>query len=499
MPRLSLRESLDFHHPLRRGSSPGLAGVDTWELFTGALFVVASAFCAGTETALTALGDTRARQLYQGADRRGRSLALWIESPERVLSLLLIGNTLVNIGAGTLAGRVAGELADAHGWPAPTLLAVATALATVVILFLGEIIPKTFAKRHSVRVALAAMPLVRLLHWPLRPVTAGLLWVTNAVVARLGGARAPTPSVTSEEIEYLITMGARERVLGKVEEELLHGVLEFADRVVRDVMVPRTRMVALDREAAPGEILRIVTENGYSRMPVYRGSMDEIVGVLLVRDLIPELAASPTGEVAGIERRMKPPFFVPEAMKISRLLREMQRRKTHLAVVVDEFGGTSGLVTLEDVIEEMVGEIQDEGDAEAAQVRLLSPGVWQAEASVPLRELEETLEATDVAAAVAGDPSAAPHRETKVRFPEDGDYATLGGFVTAVAGRVPAVGTCIAWEGWDFVIRAGDERRVTRVEIERRRAEPASSSSERREERASEVGSFAPPARAGGA
>jgi putative hemolysin len=435
-------------------------GVSTWELFVGLLFLVGSAFCSGTETALTALGEARARQLIESGGRRARLLAIWVKSPERVLATLLIGNTLVNIGAGALAGDVASDLARAHGWPQGTVIAVATAIATSVILFLGEIIPKTIAKRHSSRVALTTAPFVRVLSFLFWPLTSALVRLTNAIVTSLGGARAPTPAVTSAEIEYLIEMGTREGVLDEVKEELLNSVLEFADRIVKEIMVPRTRMAVIDRDAAPEEILRIVTENPYSRIPVYRGSIDNVVGVLLVREIVPELTRGTRGVLATLDRHLKPPFFVPEQMKISRLLKEMQRRKTHLAIVVDEFGGTSGLVTLEDVIEEIVGEIQDEGDVEAAPVREVSPGVYLAEGGISLRELETFLngrveQGTD-------------HPDKFVHFPEEADYATLGGFVTATAGRVPQVGALIAWDGLTFTIRGGDERRVSKVEIARR-------------------------------
>jgi putative hemolysin len=440
-------------------------GVSPWELVLGLLFVVGSAFCSGSETALTALGDARARQLLESGGRQARLLAIWVKSPERVLSTLLIGNTVVNIGAGALAGDVAGDLARAHGWPQASVIAIATAVTTSVILFLGEIIPKTVGKRHPIQVSLSAIPFVHLFYWLLWPLTTGLVRITNVIVSAFGGARAATPAVTSAEIEYLIEMGTREGVLDAVKEELLNSVLEFADRVVKEVMVPRTRMAAIDRDAPPEEILRIVTENPYSRMPVYRDSVDNVVGILLVREIIPELARGPKGMLATIDRLLKPPFFVPEQMKISRLLKEMQRRKTHLAVVVDEFGGTSGLATLEDVIEEIVGEIQDEGDVEAAAVREVSPGVYLAEASVPLRELETFL----------NDRTKREGEETEqeVHFPEEGDYETLGGFVTATAGRVPAVGSLLAWDGLTFTVRGGDERRLTKVEIARRSEEEA--------------------------
>ncbi|WP_248344609.1 hemolysin family protein [Anaeromyxobacter paludicola] len=423
-----------------------------------AAFLVASALCSGAETALTALGDARARQLLDSGGRRAALLAIWVRHPERVLSSLLIGNTLANIGAGALAGRIASQAAG--GGDTGTALAIATGVTTSVILFFGEIIPKTLAKRHPVKIALAAIPLVQAMYWALWPLSTGLVRLTGLVVGAFGGGHTPTPAVTSEEIEYLIEMGTREGVLDEVKEELLNSVLEFADRVVKEVMVPRTRMVAIDKDAPPEEILRIVTENPYSRMPVYEGSVDNVIGILLVRDIVRELREPPPAgrpRAVPLTRHLKPAFFVPEQMKISRLLKEMQKRKMHLAVVVDEFGGTSGIATLEDVIEEIVGEIQDEGDVEQAPVKALGVGVYLADAGIPLRELEEYLNAQEG----EGDPR-------EIRFPEEGDYETLGGFVTATAGRVPPVGALVTWDGLTFTVRAGDERRVARVEIARR-------------------------------
>jgi putative hemolysin len=440
--------------------------VETWKWALALAFVVGSAFCSGTETALTALGDARARQLRDAGGRRASMLALWIEHPERVLSTLLIGNTLVNVGAGALAASVAADLVHASpSWAEGTVVAIATAITTLGVLFFGEIIPKTIGKRHPVRVSMAAIPLVRAVCWVMWPVSSATTRATSAVVKAFGGGDGTAaPAVTSEEIEYLIEMGTREGVLDEVKEELLNSVLEFADRVVKEIMIPRTRMVAVDKDAPPEELVRIVTENPYSRMPVFEGSVDNVVGILMVRDIVRELRSGPVSGVR-LDGHLKPPFFVPEQMKISRLLKEMQRRHVHLAVVVDEFGGTSGIVTLEDVLEEIVGEIQDEADAEAAPVKALGEGVWLADAAVPLHDLEEYLNAQP--AAPAAEDGEEPRR-AEIRFPEEGDYGTLGGFVTATAGRVPPVGAAIDWDGLTLTVRGGDERRVTRVEIARR-------------------------------
>jgi magnesium and cobalt exporter, CNNM family len=429
--------------------------VSIWSWALSALFVAGAAFCAGTETALTVLGDARARQLRDEGGRRARLLSLWIEHPERVLSTLLIGNTLVSIGLGSLSASMAHGLAARAGWSPGSAVAVSATTATLVILFFGEIVPKTLAKRHPVRTALAMLPLLRALAFVLWPVSTAVTRAALHLVRLVGGRSDPAPGVTGAEIEYLIEMGTKEGVLDAVKEELLNSVLEFADRVAKEIMIPRTRVVAIDRDATREELLRVVTENPYSRMPVYSGSIDEVVGILLVRDIVGKVR---DGDPAALLQSLKPAFFVPEQMKISRLLKEMQRRRTHLAVVVDEFGGTSGIVTLEDVIEEIVGEIQDEADVETAPVKAVAPGVWLADGAVPLHDLESFLNGP------AADGRGAPAR-ADIRFPEQGDYETLGGFVTARAGRVPAVGAVVSWDGLAFTVRAGDERRVTRVEI----------------------------------
>jgi CBS domain containing-hemolysin-like protein len=449
-----------------------VSAVETWKWFLALAFLVGSAFCSGTETALTALGEARARQLREAGGRRARMLALWIEHPERVLTTLLIVNTLVNIGAGALAVSIATDVVSQNrSWAEATVVAVATTITTVVILFAGEIIPKTMAKRHPIRAALATIPFARVLCVLLWPVSVAATHVSSAVVRLLGGGKGTAPAVTSEEIEYLIEMGTREGVLDAVKEELLNSVLEFADRVVKEIMIPRTRMVAVDRDAPPEELVRVVTENPFSRMPAYQGSVDNIVGILLVRDIVQELRHGPISAVR-LDGHLKPPFFVPEQMKISRLLKEMQRRHVHLAVVVDEFGGTSGIVTLEDVLEEIVGEIQDEADTEAAPIKALGEGVWLADAAVRLHDLEAYLNGQPAGQAEAGKggegSDAGDEATSEVRFPEEGDYGTLGGFVTATAGRVPPVGAALDWDGFTFTVRGGDERRLTRIEIARR-------------------------------
>jgi magnesium and cobalt exporter, CNNM family len=348
---------------------------------------------------------------------------------------------------GAMTALIADEMGMSHG------LALFTGLTTVIILLFGEITPKTFAKAHSERVARMVMPLVVVFQAILYPIAVAFVGIAHFAIRTFGAEpRAKGPVVTSEEIEYLIGLGSKEGVLDKVKQELLTSVLDFADLVVRESMVPRTRMVAVEKEAPADELIKVITESGHSRIPVYRGTVDNIVGILHVKDLVGDLMESePWPADFKLDKYLRPAFFVPEVMKISRLLREFQKRRTHLAIVVDEFGGTSGMVTMEDVIEEIVGDIDDEYDAREKPLKAISAGVYLADGSVPLRELG---------------------RHLGVEFPTGGDYETLGGFLTATAGKVPPAGSVIVWRGITFTVRVSDEKRVSTVEIAKKPESP---------------------------
>ncbi len=406
--------------------------------------LVFSAFFSAGETALTALGEAKSRQLAEQKKVGFGFLQTWLERPEQVMTTLLLGNTLCNIGASALA-TVIFERYFAHA------VAIATGVMTLLILYLSEISPKTFAKDHPEWMVRRILPLTAVFYWMLFPVSYPLFWLTtrvNRLVAARRGVVA-APSVTSEDIDYVINLGTREGVLDKVKEELLNSVLEFGDIVVKEIMTPRTQMQAIDRESTSAEILAQLSKMHLSRIPVYQGSVDSVVGILYAKSLLADLQK---GTQFRLDKYLRAPFFVPEGMKISRLLKEFQRRRVQIAIVVDEFGGTSGLVTLEDVVEELVGEIQDELEPGEGPVKVLAEGIVMADGTTPLRDLAEVL---------------------KIEFPENGDYETLGGFLTAQTGRVPAAGAVLTYGGHSFIVRVRDERRVGKVEIRKIRPEVA--------------------------
>jgi CBS domain containing-hemolysin-like protein len=418
--------------------------VPTWQWIIGLLALVGSAFFSSAETALTALGEARVQALIDSGRRRARLLRLWQKHPDGILSALLLGNTLVNVGLGALTALIADEMGASHA------VALLTAATTIIILLFGEITPKTFAKAHASGYAVFIMPFVALTYWVLFPLAWLFVQLPRAISKAAGVPQSNRESVTSRELEYLIELGARQGSIDKVREQLLSSVLAFTEVLVKEIMIPRTQVVALEESASFDETLRLVTESELSRIPVYRTSLDEIVGILYVKSLLKDVKRGIEGQFQ-LSSYLRKPFFVPEVMKVSKLLTEMQKERTHLAVVVDEFGGTSGIVTLEDVVEEIVGEIHDESDIEDKKIKVLPDGVILADAQISIRDLENHL---------------------GVEFPS-GDYETLGGFLTATAGRVPPAGSLVVWGGLTFTVKAADDRRVQKVEIARKPASGA--------------------------
>ena len=383
--------------------------------------IVSSAFFSSSETAVTAISERRARQLVESGEKRFQSLKLWIDEPNRVLTTLLIGNTVVNTLTAALVTGITTHFSQGR------TVAIATFVSSFLLLTFGEISPKTFAKHNAESFAPRALRVVRVLVWVLFPVVWLLTYLSRMIV-----------------IAYLIDLGHEEGVLLRDERQMLASVFEFGDTVVREIMVPRTEMVAVRQDASFEELMELVASSGLSRIPVYAETIDNVVGILHTKDLIKHKADDP--EPLDVARLMRKAFFAPELMPIANLLKEFQRRKTHMAIVVDEFGGTSGIVTLENVIEEIVGEIQDEHDEEEAQFRVLPDGHVLADGRLSIYDLGEKL---------------------GTEFPETGSYETLGGFLIAQAGRLPTSGTQVRWDGFEFHVREADERRVKRVEIVR--------------------------------
>jgi CBS domain containing-hemolysin-like protein len=398
--------------------------------------LVLRAFAAAFEAALVAVGLPRVETLAQEpkAGRRARALASLVRAPEPTGAALRLWVVLCSSAAAVLAYAAAGAE------PLPGAPAVLLAALVSVALSAGA---RRLGAAHGEPVALALAPAAWLLRLVLAPVGRFLALVVSPVAGR-GRFSLPPPPL--EEMERAISEYAKSKGTPSDQStsELIHKVFEFRDKVARDVMVPRTDVVAIEAGTPVDEIIRLLAEEGHSRMPVFRGSLDEIVGTLHARDLVPLLAHP---ELIVLNDLLRPPHFVPWSKPVDLLLREMQRKKLHMAVVVDEFGGVMGICTLEDVLEEIVGEIHDEFEPdEGKTIEALLDGSFSVMGSAPVGEL---------------------NRAAGMRIPEDHGYETVAGFVNSIAGAIPAVGDRFFWRGWVFTVSEADRRRATRVRVAR--------------------------------
>jgi putative hemolysin len=422
------------------------------------------------EVAIRAAQKSRLLQ-WREENRYGAGAALVIrETLEPFVMTLQIGLTCTGmaaaIGVGALTvGQVVPWLLARWAWVglmwwiSGLVLALAIALWTYVMLVLGQLVPRAIAQQYPEHVAcLFASSLVALTRLCRMLRTA--LTASATVVLWLGGQRripeftALIP-ITEEEVTTMVREGAERGIFEKVEQELIAGVFEFTDTAAREIMVPRVRMQALDVTTPTNEVVQRLMETGYSRVPVYEGDLDHIVGVLYLKDA---LRAIGEGRPWEMRRLLHPPLYVPEMVQISRLLRMLQQRRLHMAIVVDEHGGVAGLVTTEDILEQLVGDIRDEGEPEAdALVTVLPDGAMVAQGSAPLWELRERY--------------ALPLEESV-------HYHTVAGLLLARLGHIPQGGEAIVEQGYTLTVVDMDGPRIARVKIERRATEDIGSPAE---------------------
>ena len=390
---------------------------DYWpELLALVVFVGAAAFFAASEAAIVSVSRIRARTLAEKNTPGAQRLLAMIEDRNRTLTSVLIANTFVLLATDSLATYlfILAGIPNAPLW--------STLATTVVLLIFGEILPKTLAVSSSARTALWISRPLSVATWVLTPLTAAFLLTTNLIVRVFGGQPQHGPYVTEDDIKTLVNVGVEQNVLEEGERELIHSIIEFGDTIVREVMTPRTDMITVPVDAAARRALDLVIADGYSKLPVYDESVDNVIGVVHDRELLISLA---NGAIATTPLRslMRPVAHVPESKRISELLREMQRGKYSLAIVVDEYGGTAGLVTMEDLLEEIVGEIRDEHDeGEEESIRRVAADETIVEAGTNIE---------DVNAALGLD---LPHE----------DFETIGGYTVGLFARLPQEGEEIA-------------------------------------------------------
>jgi putative hemolysin len=408
------------------------------EILALVVFVGAAAFFAASEAAIVSVSRISARTFAEKGVPGGIRLQKALEDRNRTLTSILIANTFVLLATDSIATYLFIQL----GVPqAPLWSTLAT---TIVLLLFGEILPKTLAVSNSGRAALRLARPLSFVTWLLTPLTSAFLAATNLIVRVFGGSPPHGPYVTEDDIKTLVNVGVEQHVLEEGERELIHSIIEFGDTIVREVMTPRPDMIAVPATAPPKRALDLVIADGYSKLPVYDETIDNVVGVVHDRELLIALA---NGSIATSSLRtlMRQVAHVPESKRISELLREMQRGKYSLAIVVDEYGGTAGLVTMEDLLEEIVGEIRDEHDeGEEEPIRRIADDEAVVEAGTNIEDVNAAL---------------------GLELPHE-DFETIGGYTVGLFGRLPHEGEEVAAvEGVRLRVDRTRGRRILAVRV----------------------------------
>ncbi len=406
--------------------------------FLALVFLLAlSAFFSASETALTSLGKLKTKSLIE----RKKSLSAWLNNPNSLLTTILVGNNIVNISAAVLLTFILIQLFGET--TAGKIGAISTGMMTFLILVFGEIAPKTYARENAEKVALRAIELLSFFFYILFPLVKLFLFIAGQIIRVCGGEKKRfEPFMTEDELRGLIGMGGKEGILEEEKKEMLEGVFELGETKVREIMIPRPDIVAVEIGADLDEVHRVAMSAGHSRILVFKGKIDNVVGILYVKDL---LGLWPKGEKKPLSELMRTPYFVPEGKRVDELLREFKSKRIHIAVVVDEYGGTAGLVTLEDLIEEIVGEIEDEYDhTKEEEIIILTDRIAVVSGRAHIGEINEKFD---------------------ISLPEKDGIETVGGVITDYLGYVPSKGEDIFYQKLKISIIEADPRQIIKVRI----------------------------------
>jgi putative hemolysin len=431
------------------------------ELLVIALLILLNGVFAASEMALVTVRRGRIAQLGEEGHRAARAVERLKNEPGRFLAVIQIGITFLGFLAsafaavsivGGLEATLAtwGPLAEFAGGIA---LVIVTGVLTLFTIVFGELVPKQIGLAHAERVSLAVAWLIDGLGTVFGPIVAVLTWITRHVSRLFRADVAADERISADELRLIIEQGGEQGILEAEEEQMIHAVIELGERKAHEVMVPRVAIAALPQSATFEEAIDLVVQAGHSRIPVYRDSIDEIVGMLYAKDLLPYLKPDAAPR-PPLRKLLRPPVLVPESMSIDDLLHELQRRKVHIAVVLDEYGGTAGVVTIEDLLEEIVGEIQDEYDVEEPLVVRISDDEARIDGRLDVDELLELFDLEDV------------------HLADDEEYDTVGGLLYHRVGGVPAPGDSIEVEGLRLTVESTDGRRVGKVLVVRERRPP---------------------------
>ena len=394
-----------------------------------------SAFFSGTETAYFHI-----RKHRNYTPEKIKSI---LDNPRQLLVSLLTGNTIVNVVMASLAAYMTHQYAQKHRLQESTLIFIEVIVISAVVLIFGEILPKMAAIRKSEKFAEKVHGPLKTIMFVLYPIAQGF-YMTTKLIMKFIPFRKEKIFDSEEELKILAELGEEEGTLQEEESEMIQSIFNFSDKTVGEIVTPRVDIVGLQSTETLDKAMDIIGEKQFSKIPIYKDSMDNIKGILYAKDIIPYLMGSrPNINLQMIARE---PFFVPETKPIDELLAEFKNRKTSIAIVVDEWGGTEGLVTLEDVVEEVIGEIRDPYDNEEADVLKQPDGSFIVDGSITIYDLEE---------------------ETDIQFPEERDYDTLAGFILETLTEIPTSGEHIEYDNMIFTVQTVHNNRIEKVRIQK--------------------------------
>jgi gliding motility-associated protein GldE len=405
-----------------------------------------SAFFSGSEVALFSLDKKRIRELKKSHRIVGSYIQVLLDNPKRLLVTILLGNTIVNISASIIAVLIAIDAAEYFRISKEIALLIQIVLLTVIILFIGEITPKLWANKFPIQFArMVAVPLYwfSIIFYPVAKIITDIL---KFITAKIKPDKVRT-ALKEIEISELADFGAEKGTFEEGESEIIQSIVDFKNVTVREVMTPRVDIVAVAIDTDFDELMKVITESGHSRIPLYENNLDNIIGIIYAKDLLPYLRNSELRKTLSLKKIARDAMFVPETKMINDLLHEFQDKKMHLGIVVDEYGGTAGLISLEDVIEEIVGDIRDEFDREEKQINKLNDNSYLVLGKVSIDELNELLE-QDFSS-------------------ENDDYDTVGGFIFNQAGIIPQQGFHFTYNNYKFTVKEVVNKRINKVHIEK--------------------------------
>lgn len=407
----------------------------TWQIICLIILLLCSAFFSASETALMTLSKIRLRNMVESKIKGANIINKLLENPSKLLGGILVGNNIANIGASAIATSLAITYYKDSG------VAIATITMTILVLIFAEITPKSLAAQNSEKIALKIAKPLSVITFILNPLITVLIFITNSIIKIFGGeVNKRRPFITEEELKTMVSVSHEEGVLEGEEKQMIYNVFDFRDSQAKDVMTPRTDMIVANSNSTYAELINIFRQEQFSRLPIYKDTVDNIIGVLYIKDLI---FFEDGKEEFKIEKHMRVPYFTYEFKSTADLFADMRLKRVPISIILDEYGGTAGIVTFEDLVEEIVGDIDDEYDDDTDKIQVIKEDEYIVDGDTKISMVNEMIGLNI----------------------ESDDFDSIGGFVTGLLGRLPKTGETINYNDTKFIVQETSKNRIVKLKI----------------------------------